>query len=497
MKKLLKILIGLSMIATVSAQTNLSQGGTGWNTSTKGDLLVGTSSTLRYTRLPIGSTGNVLWVSNGQPAWTATSTLGITASVASSTIWNTLSATYPIQFDNTTGIISTGFSTSTRNAFTQLNTFALASTTALTLSGRVYDLANSAGTAGMVLQTSGNAGAVWVATNTLGFLPFASSTLYVPYTGATGKVDLGSQTLTTTGLITSTSSVTTNATSTTGWFSSLLQALSVVFTNGTSTNWASTNATVTNGTTTNLFATNASSTNFNFTNGTSSNTFVSRWATSTTFFSTTLSATSGTSTNWGATNLNWTNATGTNINGTNLNYVNSTSTNFATTNDTVTNSTTTTASFTTASSSSFFGTNAYLTGKISIASSTPANSIEVATGSILVSEFLPNGTSTAMTFDWRNGNSAVIRYGVANVVVTFSNVIGGQIFRLITCAPPTGTPGTIFFSTSTNQIYWSGGSLPASTATVKKCDVWSFVATAATSSTVASPVIFGIQSPNF
>jgi len=102
-----------------------------------------------------------------------------------------------------------------------------------------------------------------------------------------------------------------------------------------------------------------------------------------------------------------------------------------------------------------------------------------------------------MTYDWRNGNTGVLRYGTANIVVTFTNPTAGQTFKLVTCAPPSGTPGTIFFSTSTNRIYWSGGSLPASTATVNKCDVFSFIATQATSSTVATPVIFGAQSANF
>jgi len=79
MKKILTtILILVSAISFSGAQVSLSQGGTGWSTSTKGDLIVGTSSLLRYTRLPIGSTGNVLWVLGGQPAWVATSSLGIT-----------------------------------------------------------------------------------------------------------------------------------------------------------------------------------------------------------------------------------------------------------------------------------------------------------------------------------------------------------------------------------------------------------------------------------
>lgn len=58
--------------------TPLNQGGTGWATSTQGDLLVGTSSISNYSRLPIGS--GVLLASTTSPfkmAWVATSSLGI------------------------------------------------------------------------------------------------------------------------------------------------------------------------------------------------------------------------------------------------------------------------------------------------------------------------------------------------------------------------------------------------------------------------------------
>lgn len=84
MKKLLTTLAILSTLFVANAQQNLSQGGTGWATSTLGDLLVGTTSKLRYTRLPVGSAGQVLWSLNGSPAWVATSSLGITSSACGS-----------------------------------------------------------------------------------------------------------------------------------------------------------------------------------------------------------------------------------------------------------------------------------------------------------------------------------------------------------------------------------------------------------------------------
>lgn len=81
MKKILAtILLSIGLLTTTYAQSALFQGGTGWSTSTRGDLLVGTTSNQRYTRLPVGSTGNILWVLNGQPAWVATSSLGFSGS---------------------------------------------------------------------------------------------------------------------------------------------------------------------------------------------------------------------------------------------------------------------------------------------------------------------------------------------------------------------------------------------------------------------------------
>jgi len=171
-----KLILILALLPTFAfAQTNLSQGGTGWSTSTLGDLFVGTTSKIRYTRLPIGSTGNVLWVSGGQPAWVATSSLFSIASASltgllSSVDWSTfnnkvsnayasstfpsftyasstyyfasnpsnyislssLSSTYPIQYNSSTGVISTGFSTSTINSFSAKQTFTNASSTSFT-----------------------------------------------------------------------------------------------------------------------------------------------------------------------------------------------------------------------------------------------------------------------------------------------------------------------------------------------------------------------------
>lgn len=131
-------------------------------------------------------------------------------------------------------------------------------------------------------------------------------------------------------------------------------------------------------------------------------------------------------------------------------------------------------------------------GNVGIGTSTPSNTLTVATGSIATWENIVS-TSTDITIDWTQGNQQLIRYGIATTTITFSNVLAGQTIKVITCAPPSGTPGVVNFSTTTNPVYWSGGSLPANTQTVKKCDVWSFLGTKATSSLV----VFGAQTASF
>lgn len=123
MKKLLTALaLTITTLSFSYGQQNITQGGTGWATSTLGDLFVGTTSKIRYTRLPVGTTGQILSPVGGQPAWVATSS--IFPSVFSYT------GTYPIQINGS--VISSGFSTSTLNVFNLKQTFANASSTSFT-----------------------------------------------------------------------------------------------------------------------------------------------------------------------------------------------------------------------------------------------------------------------------------------------------------------------------------------------------------------------------
>ena len=193
-KKLL-ISIILTVPFLVSAQTALYSGGTGLGTSTAGDLLVGTSSTLRYSRLPIGLAGTVLQASSTAPfkmTWVATSSLGIlgggiTNLYASTTFpsftyatatyylntnpsnfisLGSLSGTYPIIYNSGTGNISSAFSTSTINNFTNLNTFVNASTTNLSALGATITNLATIGTTTLA-TLGGNVGIGTVSPGTL------------------------------------------------------------------------------------------------------------------------------------------------------------------------------------------------------------------------------------------------------------------------------------------------------------------------------------------
>lgn len=134
-------------------------------------------------------------------------------------------------------------------------------------------------------------------------------------------------------------------------------------------------------------------------------------------------------------------------------------------------------------------------GYVGISSSTPFTGLSIGIGngssthSILVAEHRP-ATSTAITVDWKMGNTQNIRLGSAAMTISFSNFTDGATLKVLTCNPPTGTAGAVTWGT---QVLWSGGTVPTQTTTAQKCDVWSFIATQATSTLK----IFGTHSPNF
>lgn len=135
--------------------------------------------------------------------------------------------------------------------------------------------------------------------------------------------------------------------------------------------------------------------------------------------------------------------------------------------------------------------------KVGIASTTPSYQLSVGTvgstyGSIISVENLV-ATSTSATIDWSAGNQQDFQIGNSATTIGFSNVIDGGTLRLVVCNPPASSAGAITF----NGVEWSGGTTPTQTTTAKVCDIWSFIATQATSTTASAAKIFGALSPNY
>ncbi len=126
---------------------------------------------------------------------------------------------------------------------------------------------------------------------------------------------------------------------------------------------------------------------------------------------------------------------------------------------------------------------------VGVGSSTPWAGLSIVSGKALVVAENTLATSTSMTVDWRNGNQQLVRTGTSGTTISFSGFIEGQKLVLTVCNP-NATAGAITWGT---QILWSGGTAPTQTTTANKCDVWSFLATNATSTLK----IFGAQSANF
>lgn len=139
-----------------------------------------------------------------------------------------------------------------------------------------------------------------------------------------------------------------------------------------------------------------------------------------------------------------------------------------------------------ATSTLFLNTTGYLG---IFGSTTPWSALSVKSGGSITVGENTLATSTSMTVSWNDGNQQLVRLGTDAVSITFSNFIDGQTLKVIACAPGSA-PGTITWAT---QVLWAGGVEPGQNATADKCDVWSFVATQATSTLK----IFGAMSSSF
>jgi hypothetical protein len=127
--------------------------------------------------------------------------------------------------------------------------------------------------------------------------------------------------------------------------------------------------------------------------------------------------------------------------------------------------------------------------KVGVGTTSPWAQFSIGSGGALVVAENTLATSTSMTIDWRNGNQQLVRIGTAATTISFNGYVAGQKLVLTVCNP-NATAGALSWGTG---ILWSGGTAPTQTTTGNKCDIWSFLATQATSTLV----IFGAQTSNF
>jgi len=114
----------------------------------------------------------------------------------------------------------------------------------------------------------------------------------------------------------------------------------------------------------------------------------------------------------------------------------------------------------------------------STATSTFAGTVNVTAGTILNNEYQP-ATSSSMTLSWLNGTQQLVRLGHAAVTINFSGVVTGGVLRLPVCQDGTGGATVTWDS----RILWAS-STPPTLSAANHCDLMTFVATAATSSTI-------------
>lgn len=129
---------------------------------------------------------------------------------------------------------------------------------------------------------------------------------------------------------------------------------------------------------------------------------------------------------------------------------------------------------------------------IGIGTTTPQNTLTVATGSIVSSIYdWGTSTSTSMTVDWTKAQTQKMQMANAAYTITFLNgtTSPGQTLTLFICNPTAGTGGAVTF----NQVYWPAHTMPTQTTTANNCDHWAFKSELSTS----TAIITGNQSPNF
>ena len=125
--------------------------------------------------------------------------------------------------------------------------------------------------------------------------------------------------------------------------------------------------------------------------------------------------------------------------------------------------------------------NVTATGTLTVsgtATSTFAGTVNVTAGTILNNEYQP-ATSSSMTLSWLNGTQQLVRLGHAAVTINMGGYVAGEVLRVPLCQDGTGGATVTWDS----KILWAS-STPPTLSGANHCDLMTFVATAATSSTI-------------
>jgi len=130
-------------------------------------------------------------------------------------------------------------------------------------------------------------------------------------------------------------------------------------------------------------------------------------------------------------------------------------------------------------------------GRVGIGTSTPFARLAIGANGAITTTENRLSTSTSMTVSWIEGNQQLVQTGTSAVTIGFSNYIAGQILRLVVCNSETAA-GAITFT----GVEWASATAPTQTTTANYCDLYTFVATQATSSTNGVK-IFGAAATGF
>ena len=131
-------------------------------------------------------------------------------------------------------------------------------------------------------------------------------------------------------------------------------------------------------------------------------------------------------------------------------------------------------------------------GYVGIASSTPFARLSIGSGgAITTTEASSTFNSGTLTVNWLNGNQQKVMLNASVSTMTFTNYIPGQILRLILCQGGSGT-NTVTWPT----VIWASHTAPTLSTTAGMCDVTTFFATGATSTTNTA-AIFGASATGF